>query len=87
MIPTKIPFLTPCEAARLLGVRDSKVFDWIRSGELQAVNLAASKSKTPRYRIRQDAIEQFLHSRIVRPEPDQQPRRRKAAVVTATKWY
>jgi excisionase family DNA binding protein len=67
--------LSPAAVARLLGVRHSKVFSWIRSGELRAANLATVPGSTPRYRISPAALSAFLSAREVVPAPPRAPRR------------
>jgi excisionase family DNA binding protein len=51
-------FYTPTEVARLLRVQGGKIFTWIRSGELKAFNVSASR--LPRYRISKEAIDDFI---------------------------
>ena len=67
MSPVGSRFLSPVAVARLLGVRDSKVAGWIRTGELKASNLATRAGTRPRYRISPQALEAFLASREVIP--------------------
>ncbi|MEO2047197.1 MAG: helix-turn-helix domain-containing protein [Pirellulales bacterium] len=59
---------TPPELAKLLGVGHDKILHNIRTGELEAVNMATSRSGRPRYRIHESAIERFLLSRRVVPD-------------------
>jgi excisionase family DNA binding protein len=66
--------LTPPEVATLLRVARKKVLDWIRKGELRAVNV--SNTVRPRYRISPDSLHTFLRCREVQPP---QSRRRKRA--------
>lgn len=47
--------------SRGLGLR--KVLAWIEAGELRAVNMAASRSGRPRWRISPESIEAFEASR------------------------
>jgi hypothetical protein len=71
--------LSPVAAARMLGVRDSKIIEWIRSGELKASNLATStKGERPRLKIRPADLEDFLLSRRIIPEMKITRRRRRA---------
>lgn len=66
--------------ARMLGVADKAVLDWIRSGELRAVNLARTPNGRPRYAIEVADIEAFERSREVIPaEPTPKRVRRRAA--------
>ncbi len=61
--------------AHRLGVRHSKIIGFIKSGELEAVNLAADPTGRPRWKIMPEAIEDFLAGRRAQPAPV--PRRRK----------
>ena len=60
--------LTPPEMARRYGVATAKVIDWIRAGELVALNLARAGCTRPRYSITPQAIEQFEELRRVVPD-------------------
>lgn len=51
-------YLTPPKIARQLGVTCEKVLNWIRSGQLRAVNL--SSGIRPRWKVRPDDLESFL---------------------------
>ncbi len=65
--------LTPDEAALRLKVTAEQVRSLIRKGELAAINIGARK-KRPLYRIRTDALEEFLHDRTHVPERTSRPR-------------
>jgi excisionase family DNA binding protein len=57
--------MTINQYAKKLGVSWEKVNQWIESGELPAINVAASKNgKLPRWRITLDAIREFEESRM-----------------------
>jgi excisionase family DNA binding protein len=68
-------FLTPPQAAALLGVDAHKVLVWVRSGELRASDLATRRGGRPRYRIARTDIEAFLNRRSVVPAPKSVRRR------------
>lgn len=55
-------YLSPPQAADLLGVNTDRLRGWIRSGELLAVNVADSKNR-PRWRISQVELDNFLARR------------------------
>jgi len=77
-------WLSPRQLAAERGVRVSKVCAWIVSGELLAVNHAATSCGRPRWRISRDAIEEFDRARSNRAslKPTQPPRgKRRAAEV------
>lgn len=67
---------TPPAVADELGVATSKISKFIASGELVAVNVAASTSTRPRWRISQEALDVFLDGRSSKPVV-QAPRRQK----------
>jgi hypothetical protein len=60
--------LTPPQLAKLWGVSTAKIIAFIRSGELRAVNLAASNRNRPRYSIDVRDIEAFEQARSVVPD-------------------
>lgn len=51
--------VTPPELASRWGISPDKVLNWIRNGELEAINVASSPSLRPSYRITEAAIEAF----------------------------
>lgn len=66
--------LTPPQVSRRLGVAVQTVYTWIRSGELDACNLAGVGTVRPRYRISLADLDAFLKCRSVSPAP-KMPRR------------
>jgi excisionase family DNA binding protein len=61
---------TPPEVAKLMRVSRDKVLDWIRDGQLPALNVA-KPGRRPRYRITDEGLELFK-TRIsvdARPQP------------------
>jgi hypothetical protein len=56
------------EVAKLWGVSTKKVLHFVKTGQLKAINLAASPSNRPRYAIDIEDIEKFERSREVVPE-------------------
>lgn len=70
---------TPPEVAHRYGVATAKVINWIRTGELEALNLANRGCHRPRYSITPEALESFERSRQVIPTaPIKRLRRRSA---------
>jgi hypothetical protein len=59
--------LTVPQLARQWGVAPNKVLEWIRRGELRAINLASSDSQRPRWAIDLADIEAFERSREATP--------------------
>jgi hypothetical protein len=60
---TNAEYLTPPQAAKVIGTDHKTVLHWINSGELSALNLAKNKNGRPRYKISRDSIEAFRISR------------------------
>lgn len=75
-LPTDRP-VTPRELARHLRVTTHKVLEWIRSGELIAMNVATRQSKRPRYRIEAGDLAHFQQRRVslMTPNGEQTVRR------------
>ena len=57
------PYLTVDEVARQLGVNPETVRRWIRSGELNALNLGGPVG----YRIPQSELDRFIRERMSKP--------------------
>jgi excisionase family DNA binding protein len=66
------PGYRPREVARLLRVGTDKVFAWIRSGDLSAVN-TGGPGKPPRFVILREDLRQFIERNRVSHAPG--PRR------------
>ena len=67
---------TPPELAREWGVSPDKVTEWIRTGELPAIDASSKRGQRPRYLIDIADIEAFEQSRAV--QPTSPPRRRRS---------
>lgn len=63
----------PRELATRWGVCVDKVLNFIRSGELQAFNVASKTSKRPRYRISISEVERFEQETRAAASPVQTP--------------
>ncbi len=72
-------WFTPPQIAEQLGVNVDRVRGWIYAGELEAVNVADSP-KRPRWRISQDAYDEFLTSRTAVQKRATPKRRSKTAI-------
>jgi hypothetical protein len=70
-------YVTPPQLARAWRINVGKILDWIRGGELSAINLAARQGGRPRYRISAEAIRDFELRRTVVPPPQPVTRRRR----------
>jgi len=77
-------FLTPPQAARMIGVSAEKIAHFIHLGELVAVNL--SMGNRPRWRIAPEALQAFLKSRSNHQKPTPKPKRR-SPLPTPAKEY
>ena len=66
--------LTVAEVAKRLSVQDEVVLAHIRSGRLRAINVGLG-SRRPRWRIAQEALEEFLGARTTSPVQPAKPRR------------
>ncbi len=78
---TEPDWVSPPELAKEWRVGPDKIAELIKSGELQAHNLATTRTGRPRYRISRLAVERFLRSRLAIPDgglPATQRLRRKA---------
>jgi excisionase family DNA binding protein len=64
-------------AAEELGVCQHTILQFIRSGELRAVNVARPGAKKPRWRIPQAALDLFLLVRTATPPPPTGRRRKR----------
>lgn len=68
--PITLPeYLNPPSIARMLGVNQDKVLGWIRSGELTAVDVSATRGGRPRWRIARADLDSFLNRRRATPPP------------------
>jgi len=83
---SKLPFenrtFTCPEVAKYLRISPEKCIGFIRSGELKAFNVGKGKTK-PRYRISQQAIDDFEASRLVitQPKTTRRKRRRDPSII------
>jgi hypothetical protein len=78
---------TPPEVARRYGVATSKVINWIRTGELSALNLAHRGCTRPRYSIPAEALERFEEARTVIPDGGESATRRLRRQPTNVKQF
>lgn len=79
-------YLTPPEIAARLGVKADRVVNWIRTGQLRAVDVG-DKTR-PRWRINPADLEAFELARSnLAKLPQSQPRRPRTPQKTAHEWY
>jgi hypothetical protein len=71
-------YRTPAELAKDARIGINKVLDWIRKGELRAVNVAANaEGQRPRWRVAESDWEDFQLRRSTSPTPTPRPSRRR----------
>lgn len=74
--------LTPPEMAALWGINPDKVINWIKSGELPAIDASTKRGGRPRYRIDVDDIADFEKRRTVAAAVTQKPKAQQSDDVT-----
>lgn len=79
--------LTPPQLARRLGVGVDKVLNWIRTGELRAINGATNPHGRPRYLIDVTDVELFEAARRVVPKKPSPIRARHSGPAKFTKFF
>ncbi|MCA9261098.1 MAG: helix-turn-helix domain-containing protein, partial [Planctomycetales bacterium] len=74
-------YLTPPQVSRLLGIAKERIHEFIRNGELRAVNVARNlNGQRPRWRISPQALADFESNRSnSKPKPPAAPRGRRRA--------
>jgi excisionase family DNA binding protein len=85
-------YVTPNTLAQLLGVGKDKVHQFIRCGELKAFDVRSPGKQSPRYRIPESAVNEFLERRAAASGPQvspASPRRaaRRAKDDAAKQWF
>ena len=73
--------------AELYSVDDQTVRDWIKAGDLAAVNVGKAGAKRPSYRVTPEALEQFERSRRAVPMPSREVRTRRKKQATGQRVY
>jgi len=68
------------QLAKLLRNRPATVLGWIKTGELEAIDVSATPGGKPRWRITPDAWDRFAASRAATPAPKRRKRRRRSTV-------
>lgn len=59
----ELAFLNPAQVAELWGISHDKVLAFIRSGELEAFNVASRRSSRPQFKIPRAALQAFQERR------------------------
>lgn len=68
-------------------VGEHTVLGWIRSGELQAINVARTGSSRPKWRIKEEDLERFELLRAHSPPPPPKRKRRKNRNASEVEFY
>jgi excisionase family DNA binding protein len=76
--------MLPGEVAKSMKVSPKKVYDWIESGRLRAIDLNPPNAKRPRWSIDRADVEAFRKSLQPTPKAPRTPRR---ATTSSTKRY
>ena len=79
--------MTPMQYAKTLGIDVETVRNWIRSGELAAVNTASSPAKKVRWRITMAAVADFEKRRSNRVKAQPEHRNRARAPIKVKKFF
>lgn len=77
--------LTPPKLAARLGVNPDKIWHWIATGELRAINVALSAQGRPRWRITEEAVAEFESLRSSQPKI-RRTRRKRAPLPATEQW-
>ena len=60
VVATRSRCLRPADVARDLGVNQSKIIAWLKSGELRGIDVSLHRGRKPRWRIAQETLDAFL---------------------------
>lgn len=72
---------TVASLAKFLRISDEQVLSHIRAGRIRAVNVGGGVQR-PRWRVSEDALQEFLAARTASPKPVTKRKRRPADTVT-----
>jgi hypothetical protein len=77
--PPELTYVTPAELAAMWGVAHDKVLEFIKTGELEAFNVASKQSRRPQFKVTLAAVKAFQERRSghdpARSAPPVTPRR------------
>ncbi len=81
-------YTTPPRLAKRLGIAEDKVYAWIASGQLLAINMAAHPDgERARWRISEDAISDFLARRTSKPAASTPAKQRRRRAPTGKQYF
>jgi predicted transcriptional regulator len=76
------------EVMKQMSVSQAAVLSWIKSGRLEAYNVAISETARPIYRVTQEALEAFKRSRGVVVKNDRRSRKKQVEIAgKITKFF
>jgi hypothetical protein len=78
--------LTPPQIAQLWGVGEGKILDWIKNGELRAIDASTRRGGRPRYLVDVDDLAVFEERRSVVPAAKPCPKTTKGPA-TVTPYF
>jgi excisionase family DNA binding protein len=84
MATVELEYLTPPQAAQLLGVAVETIHVFIRSGKLKASNLG--QAGRPRWKISRAAIDEFMDGRS-NAKPAKPPKTKSQPITTSSGSY
>lgn len=61
-------YLSPPKIGELLGVTPAKVLNWIRTGELKALDITQKGCTKKRYKVKPEWLDEFERSRMAVPD-------------------
>lgn len=77
--PPDLTYFSPAELAAMWGVAHDKVLEFIKTGELEAFNVASKRSRRPQFKVTLAAVKAFQERRSgrdpARAVPPVSPRR------------
>lgn len=89
----EMAFLNPAQVAEMWGISHDKVLEFIRTGELEAFNVASRKSRRPQFKIPLAALQAFQERRSGRdparssPQPSSRRASRKSSSPTGRDYF
>lgn len=87
MLTTDQEFFSAPAVAKLLNVDRNRVIQYIRRGELRAVDVSLHRAVRPRWRISRKDLEAFLSCRSSTPQPEMKRRRKKKTDNNIIEFY
>ena len=80
-------FLTPKAVAALLQIKVDTVLGWIHRGHIIAIDVSSGRGRRPRWRISEEAFQDFLTARTASPPPPAAARRRRQKTENVIEFF